>query len=165
MTPLQRHIITLLGKIAQPGKADEIADMGAKIGLGITDATRVPKNLEATISDLVHHHHPHKKIRAVVCAITALIIRFSGVACIPSSPENKPVLRSTVQATLELLANANDIALLSALDWFMAAASIDESVAKIVVGGACQDTPEAVEVVTISAIAMAECWGNTGLST
>lgn len=159
---LQRHITLLLQKIAQPGMTDEVAEMGAMLSLGATDLSRVPQNLETTISELVTSL-PDKKVTAVVCAITALIIHNSGVAHFRSSPENIPILHLTMQSLLSLLSSTTS-GIHSAKEIIIATVDIGEGMVRAILRKACKDSPEAIETIAASAVAMVECWGNKQLS-
>lgn len=159
--PLQLHITHLLRKIALPGTSHEIADMASKISLGATDASRVPQNLETTLSELVVNQP--KKVTAVVCAITALIIHNSGVAHFRSSPANVPILHITMNSLLGLLSSTTS-EVNTAIDMFIATPGISESTAIVILQQACKDTLASIQAIAASAIAMAECWGNKQLS-
>lgn len=158
---LQLHITLLLRKISLPGMTHEIADMASMISLGATDASRVPQNLETTISELVVDQP--KKVTAVVCAITALIIHNSGVAHFRSSSANVPILHITMNSLIGLLSSTTP-EVNTAIDMFIATPGISESTAVAILQQACKDTPASVEAIAASAIAMAECWGNKQLS-
>lgn len=156
---LNAIIRQLLLKVAVPGKASEIAKESG--GLSLFKPLD-PDEVLATIRPLIFFP-PNKKSFAVVCAITALLIRDTNPFASRTSEEDSPYLDNTLRALLELIPalNRDPSSLIIVLT---SSGGITFNIAKALVGETAADTPEAIEAVAASLIAVVETWGNIHLA-
>lgn len=149
----------LLLKVAVPGKALEIAKASGNL---VLFKPLDPEEVLATIRPVIFFP-PSNKSFAVVCAITALLIRDTDPFASRANEEDFPLLDNTLRTLLELIP-AHDRDPSSLIIILTSSGGIALNIAKAMVGETAVDTPEAIEAVAASLIAVVETWGNTQLA-
>lgn len=159
--PLElKHIIEqLLLKVSITSHASEIAKISGTL---LVFKPIDPEEVLATVRPIIYFP-PNKKSFAVVCAITALLIRDTDPFASRTSEEDFSYLDNTLRSLLELIL-ARDRDPSSLIMVLTSSGEITLNVAKAMVGEAATDTPEAIEAIAASLIAVVETWGNVRLA-
>lgn len=157
--PLHTIFSYLLRKVALPEMVNEISKACGIITLFQPDT---PEAILNTIRDVVGFPFT-KEVHAVVCAITALMLRSNEPSTFRASHKDLPYLHETIQTLLELVP-APDRDLVASMKLLAASGDIPLNVAKAIVGEGANDTPETIGAIAESLIAVIEAWGDEELA-
>lgn len=159
--PLPLHTIfnCLLRKIALPEKINEIPQA---CGIIVVLQPDTPEPILDAIRNVVGMPFT-KEVHAVVCAITALMLRSIEPSTVRANYKDLPYLHNTVQTLLELVP-APERDLVASMKLLATGGEIPLNVAKAIVGEGANDAPEIIEAIAESLIAVIEAWGDEDIA-